>query len=791
MSNNKLELIDFSKGIRSTEIQQNFNILQQELNKERISVGGAGISYGLDFTLNEFNLTISQGCLIDNNGENILFNERSIDIEKPILISKKEVRKTIDKHNRIYLSEIPYALNRITSSSNVPIKNSGISVNISNVSGSSSIVNVSSVEENVINVGTNIESLIVDISYFYTAKRIDVIFIDNEYNISCRTGITSTSPSVPRLNDNEFIYILGYIEVDGMKKEYNNVYNAEISIIKEFKSIRNVYTDTENNLYLCGTPFSSIKIIHTAEPTNPSIDTFWYDDKLNKLKVWRRTDIYEFSDVYKYMSIDPDNPQLFKTNIKYLYGQGQLAIFVNDKRLSSAEFIEGSDISEEQQQSSQVYSEEFKIIKDLNSGDIVSYNITRYDGFEEWVSINDSSYISCEERHIWTPEMLSNEILDKNHDLKHFFFDAKLQKNLIYTPGTNSLKVMIDQIPLHSDQYDEITMYDAITGIDSLEIKNKLLNYYGYYDTFSPDQINKEYENIGIGFKLHASLEKTAYVEVNVTQRTNSNPITKRFQRSATFIDEGSFKYQNISLEEDPTQEKQFVFTTKVPFRYQENQIDVFLNGLLLERGIQYKEDAKEDDLKGCNLYSFKLLPASNVKANDKISYKVTTSVYSYDHVSGLLSGFETRFSNLETNVQVTLDNVKTTSKYIDNKIEEIEGILESLRNIQSNIDSNYIKTTTKLGKENLTAEIYKGIAEKNINSTYAITSIPYTVDVTAICANNDFIILYNTTRNILLQRNSDYSIITNNGVTTLNVTTSSAANSTLYLSGIKFNMAT
>ena len=34
----KLKLIDFSQGIKSTEVQHNFEVLQNQLNKERISV---------------------------------------------------------------------------------------------------------------------------------------------------------------------------------------------------------------------------------------------------------------------------------------------------------------------------------------------------------------------------------------------------------------------------------------------------------------------------------------------------------------------------------------------------------------------------------------------------------------------------------------------------------------------------------------------------------------------------------------------------------------------------------
>ena len=791
MLNKKLELINFSQGIRATEIQHNFEALQYQLDKERSSVGGSGISYGLNFKLNNFELTISEGCLINNEGKEIYVDETILNIEKPILIAKEEQRKIVDQYNRVYLSETPYALNRLVSANEVPIKESGINVNISNVSGSSSILNVSSVDGKVINIqGNNIESLVVDVNYFYTDKRRDIIYINNEYKIAYREGITSSSPSVPKLEEGEYSYILGYVEVNGMLQEKDNSYKAKVSVIKEFRSIRNVYTDDTNKLYLCGTPFDSIKVIHIVEPTNPEVDTFWYDYAVNKLKVWRRTDLYEFSDVYKYMSSDPNNKQIFKTNIKYLYGKSQIFIYLNNKKLGQLDWEEGSDLSDAQKEDPVVYSDEFRIIKKLNAGDIISYSITRYDGFEEWVAISDSSYIPCEERLIWTPEMLQNETMDKEHDLQYFFFNAERQKNLLFVPGKNCLNLMIDQIPLHTDQYDELTMYDAITGPNAELIKHKLLSYYNYTDNFHPDKINEEYENIGIGFKLHAPLEKNGYIEAKVSHRVNSNPMSKRFQRSATFIDKGSFIYKEYLNINGGLVLQAPIFITKVPFRYEENQIDVYLNGVLLERGVQYKEVGTSSTLKGASINTFEILPEAKIKDNNTVSYKVTTNVFSYDHVDGLLSGFERRLTDVEKEVSSTLEIVESKSEYIDKKVDEIDSQLQLLNSLESNIDGKFIKKTDRLGKDNLTPLIYKGIAEKNINETYAAATIPHTINMTGVCSSTDFVILYNITGNRVLQRDSDYNITETDGVVSLKVTSMAAANCTLYLTGIKFNRA-
>ena len=166
----KLKLIDFSQGIKSTEVQHNFNVLQNQINKERISVAGAGISYGLDFSINDFMLNIKEGCLINNKGEEVYIDETNIPIQKPILIEKLERGLIANEYNRVYLSEIPYAPNRITIAENVSIDLAGIDATIS---GTEDEVPLASVEDRMLNlkpiIGT-LEGASIDVKYYYTFK---------------------------------------------------------------------------------------------------------------------------------------------------------------------------------------------------------------------------------------------------------------------------------------------------------------------------------------------------------------------------------------------------------------------------------------------------------------------------------------------------------------------------------------------------------------------------------------------------------------------------------------------
>lgn len=794
MENKQMQLIDFSQGIKSTEIQHNFDVVQYQIDKERISVAGSGISYGLDFEVDGFNLTIKEGCLINNKGQEVYIDETKIEIQKPILIEKVENNLLVNQYNRVYLSEIPYAPNRLTISENVDINNAGVTIV---KSGTEDNVPIASIEGKVLNlkpiVGT-IANMSVNVKYYYTYRRRDVIYIDNEFKIRCREGITSPSPSIPELNKNEYSYILGYVEVNGHSIENK----AIMKVIKEFKSVRNVYSDSNNKLYLCGTPFDSLKVIHLVEPSNPEENTFWYDLSTNKLKIWRATDTYTFAKEYVVETSDPNAEHKFKTEVPYLYKGGQLSVHVNGKLLSPSQYIEGTDLSTAQQREEYVFSSEFQIISQLTKGDKVAYRIDRTDGFMEWVTINDTSYIDMEERFLWTPEIMENEEIDCEHDKQHFLFHATKNKALLYTPNTNALEILINQIPLHNDQFKEITMVDAIASEDAEMIKSKLIKYYGYPEEFDMEDIHEEYENIGIGFKLNAPLDENSYVEVRVKHRVNSNPISKRFQRSATFVAEGTETYRKFI--EDEYGNNIFnepIFKTSGIYRYDENQLEVFLNGRRLEKNIEWTEvKQKTRSLKAVPCDSFEILPLANIKNGDRVSYRLTTNVYSYDHVEAILNNFNIEIEDCKQIINETKEKIDATKEEVDSKIEIVEGQINQVQQITNNLDSTYMNKNDVLGRQNIDASILSGIMSSTINRVIPVTG-ERTYDITDICSDKDFVLLFNlndNNGNKILKRNTgdndDYMITKQNNIVTLTLLSPAIQEGhKLYLTGIKFGV--
>lgn len=791
MSDKSLKIIDFSNGIKQTEIQHNFDVIQDEINNERRAVGGPGISYGFGFTLNDFSLTIAEGCLIANDGSEVYIDTTTMSIDKPILIEKSELLISTDEYNRVKLAEKPYALTRLTTSDNIELAKSGVKVVLSE--DNTQALSIASINDNYVtlNAITDLANKKLDVFYNITYKRRDVIFIDTNYKLQYRQGITSPSPSVPEVKETEYSYMLGYIEVNGFGVDSVGNEIATIKFVKDFKSVRNVYTDSNNKLYLCGLPFDSLKTIHVIEPTDPDEFALWYDSFSNELKVWRHTDYSEFTDAIAFTSSDPNHPQKFDTNVRYKYGVKQLKVYLNGNELVvGKEFEEGSDITDLQKEDTTSWTKQFHIITKLAKGDMISYRITRYDGYAEWVAANNKSYNMAKERFIWTPEYISYLSFMGEHDLKHFFFNSKTNRNMLFTPGKNSLEIMINQVPLHSDQFDEITINDAIAGDECSFIRRQLVSYYDFKSDFDEYKIAEAYENVGVGFKLNAALQnKTSYIEAIVTHRVNSNPIAKRFQRSATFVAEDTAVYVKYIQTENGSEFQEPIFTCASPFRYQENQLEVFLNGKHLDKGIGFIELATANDDKGSNLFSFKVI--ANITDGDRVSYKITSTVYSYDHVQNLLAGFQDQIDSVHALVQQNNVIVNDMNQKIEDYTADIRSHIETLSNIEANLDSKYLAKDVKIDKDNLSKAMYEGIAMNNIDTILTVSENNQRFDVSNIFSSNDFVILTNINSNKMLCKNVDYVIQNENSYTFLTILTSDVIPSHhIYVTGIRFNKA-
>lgn len=686
----KLEHIDFSGGIRAEKIQNNFEALEDQLARERLAIAGHGVSSGLDFEIDGFCLEINEGSLVGHNGKEVFLDAMSLDIELPRLKQVKDETYLVQSGGQIILPNIPYCINRETA---VNVNSLQHGITILNYNNASEKIKMRGIADNIITIDSSYSGTLVKVSYSYTYKRYDTIYINLNGEIKLLEGTTSSAPSI--LIPEDSMYILGYVEIDPFFVSETGQRVATLKTKKDMRSLRNIFTDSNNRLFICGVPFDNLQIIHMEQPSEPFIDQLWYDSYANKLKVWKEID-----------------------------------------------------------------------------------------GIEQWVNVNDDSTIPVEEVKMWAPEQ-------NPADGQMFLFKAE-EIQYHFVPNKNCLDIRIDQGVLHKDQFDEVTLSDAKS---KKELKDLLIAEYGYTEEFIQG-VNEEYENLGIGFVLGSPLDKKCYVEALVHHRVHENPLSKRFQRTATFVSEN---YYRISSNEK-------LFTLEEYYRFGENQLEVYLDGKRLQKGIDFVEGNEVEYVYDENrvLISPKVGKAVNkflikrdLPANSILSYKISTSIYSYDHVEQVVGNLGDRIATAEEAANKAKKDVEAINSNVNTKMLEITNDITELKKNDKD-HPNFLKKTDKLTTSNLSddilAKLHKGFISKTVQKTASQVVVLDGINP------QDFIVAFDmskSTGNNILKRienddplgTGDYYIERSAGQVKMMFKSASTVNtgSSIYITGIKF----
>ena len=641
---NELKIIDFTGGIRSGDIHDNFNVISDQISRERLSVAGYGISSGLELSINGFFTSISEGSLVGRNGAEAFLDSKTVKIEKPRLSGVIDKVFLIESEGKITLDNIPYCLHR---ESAVTINSINSGLYIYDYSTNERI-SLRAINDNILVVDSSYAGSLARISYSYTNKRYDTIYINKDKEIKSIEGTTSSSPSAIIPTDS--MYVLGYIEVDPLVINEKNERVAKLIIREDARNVRNLYTDKNNKLYICGTLFDDLQIIHMTQPSTPHSEQLWYDFGSNKLKVWKEID-----------------------------------------------------------------------------------------GTNMWVNVNDTSIVPALESYIFTPE-------NNPQDGKTFIFPSE-NINLRYVPGKNSLDIRIDQGVLHRDQFSEVTMSQA-RGDASL--RELLTLVYGY-DGNLIDSVDEEIENIGIGFKLSSPLDQNCYVEALVTQRTHENPLFKRFQRTSTFVSEGSFQAAGA----DNT------FTIDGSYLFGENQLEVYVDGKKLVRGREYLEGKESEYVyennvlvspKAGNLmrtFTIKL----NLPTNSTVVYRISTNINSYDHIEKIMGDLKKSIDTSKTVSNQAIAIATALEAETNLSIAEINSGIDAL--IEKSLEHDtFMKKTDKISADNLNDALLKKTITGFINKT--LTKTTGSMMPAPGIKKEDFIVMYNISGNTMLRRTED-----------------------------------
>ena len=836
-----LHQINFSDGIRSEEIQDNFDILDNQIKRTRLSIGGIGIASGLDITPivteNQFAIKISSASIIDNNGDEIYINEQILNIERPKL-SKQREYLSADVNNQVQLKEVPYMLNRTQPAQyGGTLSNlyTGIKISYQNSISTDDYIRVKAINGKVLTL-TGLTSRQVIVEYYSTAKRIDTIYLDENNNISVKTSsITSTTPSA--IIPEKYNYLIAYILIDdNYMADSNDSPHADIILKKDLRKIRNIYTDKNGVLYLNGVPFNDLHLITMEEPADPKPNQLWLNN--GTLYTWQAIDNYTYK-----KSIEITNDYDFvgyhdiQTNIEYSINKKQLKVYINSIQLQDAEYDElyGDVPTSIQDIPDNTYSNKFRIYKNFSVGDIITYTISFNESGYKWIPVNKESYIRTKEHKIyglndawkdgnyWTsPQALS---LDKDKDgypykYTYFIFDANTDRNMIFNPGNNEIDIIINQMPLHKDQYSEITL-DMLDNLPS-SVKRAISDQFGWNNS-AIQVINELYDDIGIGVMLNNPLdsiyneglfneynqminEHELYVEIIANRACSSANNKRKLQRVSTYIDEGSVVISNTSDNVINLGDKYY--------RYNENQLDVYINGLKLTKDIDYIEGTDLDsDLtdtadmlrkRGAISKQFKITRSLNI--GDVVNYKITSSFYSYDHINSLLDKIETDQEACNAKVETLYNSTMNLYNNTNAVIKDFQNQLNIFTDGNNSLLDSYLTRQSIIAEDQLSTDLVKRVPQSTDHIYHVITFNTYNnigFDVSDYLREEDFSLIWwrDSNNNIdrMLLPDEDYSLetnINNAGIVSVHLKLSSDALSNiktgdkLIIRGIKFGRA-
>lgn len=298
MTDNKLKIIDFSSGIKSTPFNQNFDVIHNWMRRERLRTGGYGIVEGFDMVHDgEFNISIAPGILIDSDGDEIIVQEKNFDCGAPTYERLTEADLQIGADGSIELEHAPYS----PSMKRIIRKDSGHITQIFDeelyVRQGTTRLPVVGVTGNRVIVSDQFAGRSVSVEYDYSADRIDAILVDESGRYSREAGINAQSASVASYEPLKR-FLIGFahwhVTTDGIDVEF----------IVDDRTYRKVYVDGLNRLYLNGRLYREPKFIYFEEPKAPKENDVWYDHQSNALSIWsRKAGVYgwrivnDFSDV--------------------------------------------------------------------------------------------------------------------------------------------------------------------------------------------------------------------------------------------------------------------------------------------------------------------------------------------------------------------------------------------------------------------------------------------------------------------------------------------------------------
>ena len=369
-------------------------------------------------------------------------------------------------------------------------------------------------------------------------------------------------------------------------------------------------------------------------------------------------------------------------------------------------------------------------------------------GTTGWYAVNDKSDMPIRSTYMYTEENFPED------DQTFLFPDSNI--DLKYTPGLNELSIIIDNAPLMNDQFTEVIQK-------------------GNYD----------YENIGIGFKLIQPLDRVTPVQVDVIHAVRAVPQNETFQRMAIFTYENYIIYSSTSY---PTR----IFTIpEAEYEIGENQLEIWKNGLRLINGVDFSEltssqEITTDNDKGSLSNYFKInIDLSN---NDKIYYKITRHMWSYENLQKVVDGIEKTANDAKEIADTTKEEIDTVVDNVNKQLSGVENDINDLKNSIPNQASFIQKGTGNVSIDYLDSNTKSKLFSKSFNGLYTANALTNISNI----KSTDFILISysSSTINRILINGTDYTL--QDDANSLNVILNSqlvSSSASIYVTGISIGV--
>ena len=336
-------------------------------------------------------------------------------------------------------------------------------------------------------------------------------------------------------------------------------------------------------------------------------------------------------------------------------------------------------------------------------------------------------------------------------DLRTFTFEG--YPELAFIPGRHQMSIIIDQVVIMEDQYEEL---------------------------YPPG--GEGYPS-GYGFKLKHPLERESIVEVRVYHNVNSNRKKEDlFPHESFYGTSGSYTVTNAS---------NVIYNAGCQYQPFQSQIEVYKNGLRMIEGRDYVGILLDGTVanighvdRACD--RFKII--TPLRVGDVIGYRVLRPVASYANLRSVLEEYDQK---LEACLGIP-DAMDRLSANVATMKLNYDMAIASHTNSIAALQSGKLSTNAKLTKANFDDSVRQGIVSGKITQTVLTSGNPIFIPGVK---TTDFIVIGyampNASHATMLSEGFDYTLANGNGGLNIILEARWLADATakLYITGLKLGV--